>query len=118
MTTTMVVQLVLPAVAICVVMALVIGWDRWRERRRDPRRPMAVVDMRTYRDACRRVDRLVALEEWWHAYAVATAITVWAKSERHFGSAKRRRRLQAAYEAWDQRRGEYNPDLDEGVRVL
>jgi hypothetical protein len=34
-----------------VVFGVGILWDRWRAPRRDIRRPIAVVDMRTYRDA-------------------------------------------------------------------
>ncbi|MEO6090974.1 MAG: hypothetical protein ABIQ18_48515 [Umezawaea sp.] len=95
--------------AIGLVLGIAIGWDRLREPHRPLTRPTVVVDRRTFRDARRKVERLVAAEEWMHAYAVATAICKWLGNERHYGRATRRRRLAAELETWTARKQEMRP---------
>jgi hypothetical protein len=95
--------------AVVLVVGAAIAWDKLREPFRDPRTPCAVVDMRTFRAAQRRVERLVAMEEWTTAYAGATAICIWLRSERHYGSRRRQQRLAAELERWTARKTEYNP---------
>lgn len=70
---------------------------------------ITVVDMRTYRNACRDVDLLIQEELWHRAYVGVTAICVWLGSERHYGSKKRRRTLSDALDVWERRRSEFNP---------
>lgn len=55
---TAVIQGLWPVAAVVLVVGAVIGWDRLREPHRDPARPMAVVDRRTYQAAVRRIARL------------------------------------------------------------
>lgn len=77
---------------LALVMGTAIGWDRWRERRRDPRRPMAVVDRRTLRDALRRVGRLDLTDPRDNAVATGhlTAARKWLRYEFHTGPRRRR----------------------------
>ncbi|MBW4722403.1 hypothetical protein [Saccharothrix obliqua] len=98
-----------PPAAAGVVLGGVILWDRLREPHRDPAKPFAVVDARTFRDGRRRYDRLVAAGDWSHAHAVATAICVWLRHERHHGRAARRRRLDAQLGVWTARAQEAKP---------
>ena len=95
--------------AIGLVLGTSILWDRLREPHRDITRPTVVVDKRTYRDARRRVERLVTAQDWTRAYAAATAICVWLGHERHFGRAGRKRRLAADFDAWTARKQEMRP---------
>jgi len=78
------------------VMGVVIGWDRWREPRRDPRRVMAVVDRRTLRDALRRADRLDLTDDAERRAIIGhlTAARMWLIGEIRVGP--RRRRLWCA----------------------
>lgn len=92
-----------------VVMGGAVLWDRLRERHRDITRPTVVVDARTYRDARRRVTRLVDAEDWTRAYRAATAICVWLGHERHYGRASRQRRLTADLAHWSARKQEMRP---------
>lgn len=80
-----------PALAVLVMLAA-IGWDRWREPRRDPRRPMAVVDRRTLRDALARVDRLDLTDDRDRAVATGllTGARKWLRYEFHTGPKRRR----------------------------
>jgi hypothetical protein len=105
-------RLAVPAASLLLVMALAICWDRWREPRRDLRRPFTVVDMRTYRDASRRVDRLVEAGDLPHAWLGAVAICTWLAYERHFGCRARRARLAAEFDIWRSRQAELEPGLD------
>lgn len=100
---------VLVPLAVVLIVGTAIAWDKLREPFRDPRTPCAVVDERTFRVARRRIERLVAIEEWTAAYAGATAICIWLKSERHFGSRRRQQRLAAELERWTARKTEYSP---------
>ncbi|RJQ74190.1 hypothetical protein D5S17_23250 [Pseudonocardiaceae bacterium YIM PH 21723] len=99
---------VLTPAAVVLVVGAAITWDRLREPHRPLHRPVVVVDERTYRDACRRVDKLIAVESWSAVYTATTAICVWLKSERHFGSRRRQARLTAALEQWTARKQEYS----------
>jgi hypothetical protein len=72
------------------VLAAVIAWDRWREPRRDPSGPMAVVDRRTLRDALRRVDRLDPVTGRPAAVGHLTAARIWLRGEIHTGPKRRR----------------------------
>jgi hypothetical protein len=69
-------------------MTAVIGWDRLREPRRDPARPFAVVDHRTYRDGQRRLSRLAGDTQ--HALYVIEAMRQWLRGEIHTGPKRRR----------------------------
>ncbi len=66
--------------AMGLVFGAVVVVNRLREPHRDPRRPAAVVDPRTYRDACRRVDRLLERGDVTHARIVITSICLWLRS--------------------------------------
>lgn len=100
------------AAAPAAIMGAVIAWDRIREPHRDLRRPFAIGGERDYRDACRRVDRLLAEGDHWHAWIGCLAICEWLKSERHYGSLRRKRRLSAALKTWTARKQEFAPFLD------
>lgn len=100
---------VIPLATLGLVFGGVVLWERFREPRRDPRRIMAVVDRRTYRNACRRVDKLVRQGDWTRAHAHAVAICQWLNYEQHHGRRLRRERLAADLEVWTARRQEYSP---------
>ncbi|MFI7608865.1 hypothetical protein ACIBTV_27645 [Micromonospora sp. NPDC049366] len=78
------------------VVGAVIGWDRWREPRRDPRRPVGVADRRTCRYALARVGRLDLTDDRDRMTAVGhlTAARTWLRYELRTGP--RRRRLWCA----------------------
>jgi hypothetical protein len=50
----------IPPAGVALVFAVVVGWDRIRAPHPRPPRPFAVVDPRIYRDAQRRIERLLA----------------------------------------------------------
>jgi hypothetical protein len=75
----------IPLAAFAVIFGAVVVWDRLREPHRDLTRPMAVVDRRTYRDAQRRIRRLLAASNTMHARHLTHAICVWLRSEIHTG---------------------------------
>jgi hypothetical protein len=58
---------VAPIGAFALILGTAILWDRVREPRRDPSRPLAVVDDRTYHDAQRRIQRLLTTGDTAHA---------------------------------------------------
>lgn len=95
--------------AIGLVLGAAILWDRLREPHRSLTRSTVVVDRRTYRDARRKVERLVAAEDWTRAHAAATAICQWLGHERHYGRDARRRRRAADFETWTARKQEMRP---------
>lgn len=101
-----------PPVAVGLVMGGVIAWDRLREPHRDLRRPIAVVDRRTFRDAHRRVEKLAAGGDFERAWAGCVAICVWLKSERHYGGRRRRAWFASRLETWTARRAEFSPLAD------
>jgi hypothetical protein len=72
----------------------------------EPRRPRP---RRTYRDAVRRVDRLVDVEDWTRAHAAAVAICTWLGSERHYGRARRRAWMTEDLARWTARAREMRP---------
>lgn len=75
------------------VIGAVIGWDRWREPRRDPRSPIAVVDRRTLGDALRRVGRMDLddpADAIWAAGHL-TAARLWLRVEVRLVRSRRRR---------------------------
>jgi hypothetical protein len=82
---------------------VVVGWDRLREPHRDPTRPFAVVDLRTYRDAQRRIERLLAAGHPIRARYLMHAICAWLRSEVHTGRRSRRAKRAAALEQWELR---------------
>ena len=98
-----IVQGLVPLAALLLVLGAVIVWDRLREPRRDPARPMAVVDARTYRDAERRVRRLLAVGDTMHARTLMHAMCVWLRSEVNTGRESRRVRRAADLEHWQLR---------------
>jgi hypothetical protein len=93
---------IIPAAALLIFAAVVV-WDRLREPHRHPTRPCAVVDPRTYRDAQRRVTRLLDAGDPIGARHVMHAMCVWLRQEIHTGP-KRRRVLRASQlEQWQLR---------------
>ena len=89
------------------------AWDHLREPHRPARRPFAVVDRRTYRQAVRRIERLVASGDPHDLVAArhgATAVCVWLRSERNMaGRAARRVALASTLERWELRRDQILP---------
>lgn len=63
----------------------------------------------TYRLACRQVERQAAAGLWFTAAEGATAICVWLRSERHYGSARRRAWFDRQLEAWTMKHAEFSP---------
>jgi hypothetical protein len=98
-----VVQGLAPLAALAFVLGAVIVWDRLREPRRDPARPMAVVDARTYRDAKRRVRRLLDAGDTMQARTLMHAMCLWLRREVHTGRKSRRVRRVADLEQWQLR---------------
>jgi hypothetical protein len=92
-----------PLAAAALVFGVVVLWDRLREPHRDPTRPMAVVDARTYRDAQRRIERLIAAGDTRRARHLMHAICVWLRGEIHTGRKSRRVHRAAALEQWQLR---------------
>ena len=92
-----------PVTAIALIFGAVVLWDRLREPFRDPTRPMAVVDGRTYRDAQRRIQRLLDAGDTMRARYLMHAICVWLRSEIHTGRKSRRLRRAADLEQWELR---------------
>ena len=86
------------------VLGSVILWDRCREPHRDPRRTTVVVDQHTYRDACKRVDRLIDLGEPHRAWMASVAICLWLRSEVRYGRPRRRLGRAVDLERWELRR--------------
>ncbi len=93
----------IPLAACALIFGAVVGWDRLREPHRDPTRPMAVVDARTYRDAQRRIRRLLDAGDTMRARFLMHAICVWLRSEVHTGRTSRRVHRAAALEQWQLR---------------
>jgi hypothetical protein len=87
--------------AALMLFAEVVLWDRLREPHRDPTRPMAVVDSRTYRDAQRRIGRLLDAGDTLRARYLMHAICVWLRSEIHTGRVSRRVRRARELEQWE-----------------
>jgi hypothetical protein len=98
----------MPGAAVLIFVS-VVAWDRLREPHRNLRRPFAIGGTRDYRDACRRVERLAAAGDWRYAWSGCVAICTWLRSERHYGSARRRARLAADLDTWTARRAEFSP---------
>ena len=69
-------------------------------------RPVAVVDARTYRIACRRVDDLLEIGETTRAHFAVTSIREWLRSEARTGSHRRRVKRAAQLEQWELRAAE------------
>lgn len=63
----------------------------------------------TYRLACRQVERQAAAGLWLTAWEGATAICTWLRSQRHYGSTRRRAWFARQYETWTAKRAEFNP---------
>jgi hypothetical protein len=76
--------------AIGVVMGTAIAWDRLREPHRDPTKPFAVTDRRTYRDGQRRLAKLIDAEDILHAEFVMEAMRQWLRHELHTGRRSRK----------------------------
>lgn len=89
-----------PLVAAALIFGVMVLWDRLREPHRDPTRPMAVVDGRTYRDAQRRIQRLLAAGDTMRARHLMHAICVWLRYEVRTGRKSRRVRRAADLEQW------------------
>ncbi|AIG81287.1 Putative membrane protein (plasmid) [Amycolatopsis japonica] len=82
---------------------------RLTERRRSHQRA-TVCDMRTFHVAERQVAWQVARHDWEMAHLNAEVICTWLTSERHYGSARRQRKIKQALEVWNARRVEYRPE--------
>jgi hypothetical protein len=93
----------IPLATIALIFGAVIGWDRLREPHRDPTRPMGVVDARTYRDAQRRIGRLLDAGDVLHARYLMHAICVWLRREIHTGRTSRRLLRARQLEQWELR---------------
>lgn len=100
----------IPPLAVLLILAAAIVWDRLREPHRDLRRPFAVVDRRTYRDAQRRIQRLRAAGDDLHARYLMHAVCVWLRREILTGRASRRLRYAADLEQWELRLVETLPE--------
>lgn len=92
-----------PVAAVALIFGAVVLGDRLREPYRDPTRPMAVVDRRTYRDAQRRIGRLLDDGDTMRARHLMHAICGWLRSEIHTGRRSRRVRRAAELEQWQLR---------------
>lgn len=97
----------LPALSVPLFLGAVIAWDRLREPHRDPRRPFAVVNRRTYRDAQRRLERLLDMGEVVKALVLTMSMCGWLRQEVHVGRRSRRvwcaaelERLELRIEQW------------------
>lgn len=72
--------------------------------RRDPRRPVVVVDERTYRSAERAARELLASDDfsdWVKAKFAVTAIMLWLRTEVRTGRTSRRAERAARLELWE-----------------
>lgn len=98
--------------AALVIFAAVILWDRLREPHRDPTRPMAVVDPRTYRVAQRRIGRLLDTGDVLRARYLMHATCVWLRREIHTGRKSRRVRRAHELEQWELRLEQYAAAVD------
>lgn len=81
---------------------------------RDVRRPVAVVDERTYRYAARAVDELLrsgGSTDQVRAKFAITAITLWLRSEVRTGRKARRMERAARLERWELRLQDINKTL-------
>jgi hypothetical protein len=92
-----------PLVVVALIFGAVVLWDRLREPHRDPTQPMAVVDSRTYRNAQRRIGRLLDAGDTMRARHLMHAICVWLRSEIHTGGKSRRAHRAADLEQWQLR---------------
>ncbi|RZU46581.1 hypothetical protein EV385_6656 [Krasilnikovia cinnamomea] len=92
-----------PLAAVALIFGAVVLWDRLREPRRDPTRPMAVADGRTYRDAQRRIRRLLDAGDTMRARHLVHAIRAWLRDEVRTGRKSRRARRAADLEQWELR---------------
>lgn len=105
-----IIEAVAPTAATAAVFGAVVLWDRLREPHRDLRRPFAVVDMRTFRDAERRVGRLLAtgeLRDQFTARHGVTAMCKWLRDEVRFSRRPARRvALASKLERWEARKQE------------
>ncbi|GAB1646863.1 hypothetical protein [Krasilnikovia sp. MM14-A1259] len=93
----------LPVTAMTLIFGFVVLCDRLREPHRDPTRPMAVVDARTYRDAQRRIERLIEAGDTMRARHLMHAICLWLRDEVHTGRQSRRANRAADLEQWELR---------------
>ncbi|MGH3193478.1 MAG: hypothetical protein ACRDOL_40735 [Streptosporangiaceae bacterium] len=85
--------------------------------RADPRRPIAVVDERTYRQAARAADRLAETGDFGDQVRekfVITAITLWLRYEVRTGRRSRRADRAARLEQWELRLQQLNELLGLG----
>jgi hypothetical protein len=93
----------LPLTAAALIFGVVVLCDRLREPHRDPTRPMAVVDNRTYRDAQRRIERLLEAGDTMRARHLMHAICIWLRYEVRTGRKSRRAHRAADLEQWELR---------------
>ncbi|GAB3278315.1 hypothetical protein GCM10027589_04370 [Actinocorallia lasiicapitis] len=99
--TTMILFGLAPVTVLALIMGVAIGVDRYRAHHRDPRRGIvAVVDRRTYRDAARAADQLIALGEIVKAHHTIIGIELWLRGEIQIGPRRRRIEYAAALEQW------------------
>lgn len=97
----LILQALIGPAAIGIVIAGTILWDRLHTPRLD--RPLAVVDETTYRQACHRVDRLVARGDIARARSTAHAVCCWLRYEIRTGRRSRRAQRAANLEQWQLR---------------
>lgn len=91
----------IPLAAFALIFGAAVAWDRLREPHRDPTKPLAVVDGRTYRAAQRRIRRLLAAGDIMRARHLMHAICVWLRAEIHTGRPSRRVRRARDLEQWE-----------------
>jgi hypothetical protein len=99
----------IPVTGIALIFAAVVGWDRLREPHRDPTRPFAVVDLRTYHDAQRRIERLLAADDPTRARHLIHAICQWLRYEVRTGRPSRRVKQAAELEQWELQLAQLTP---------
>lgn len=99
----------IPLAAFAVIFGAVVAWDRLRELHRDPTEPMAVFNGRTYRDAQRRIRRLLAAGDIVIARHLMHAICVWLRAEIHTGRPSRRPRRARDLEQWELQLEQHRP---------
>lgn len=97
-----------PAAAGLALFGLAVAVDRWREPRRDPRAPMAVVDARTFRYAQARIARLTRDDDRACRWALMHSMCMWLRGEVTTGPRRHRLRRARELEVWELRL-EQNP---------
>jgi hypothetical protein len=94
---------VAPLTAFAIVMGTVIGLTRLVGPKLGSHRPICVVDHRTYRDACSRVERMIADGDYLRAHHGITSMRTWLRNQVLTGRTSHRVARAAALEQWELR---------------